>query len=490
MISSKNAGPFTNSNRYIDFDISENHIIDMSQCFVQLECSITPATELTQLGEVVNLVITNSEFTLLPPMNVDLIKNCWLNSQKKSLRLEDIRKVNVLRHNLMELTQTTSQKLSHPDSLTQVKTFDNAQLSSGFTQLVKVGDVQSSYVNNFIRIPLSHLYELGSVKIFDTGKLGVCRVHLELDNLSNFKVDFSQNNTVYDNACEPLSSDGGNTFELTKKYDTLEASPWFVGMNVQLTYTGGTNDPLQALITSIAYDQPSGVISLTLSATLPALTPPNGYTDIEITPNDYGAILVKGTFNVLQANLSVAYNDGLASQSMDVLEYLTWTTEEYSANAQFMHKIFEVESNAVNCMLMFQDPENPSNVISNNVTVTNFRMRVDNDDVYNRDIVVNNLTTDDIFSHDPLFYDSLLRTFVNANLTFRNLKCAALTRDDHNDDTDGMLTATTNQILILASPLPLTPSSKKVQYDIQCKNAGLVKNVILYKQVIRSVNLM
>jgi hypothetical protein len=115
-------------------------------------------------------------------------------------------------------------------------------------------------------------------------------------------------------------------------------------------------------------------------------------------------------------------------------------------------------------------------------------MRVDNDDVYNRDINVNNLQGDDIISHDPLHYDSLLRTFVNANLTFKNLKCASLTYDDHNDDTQGMLSANLNQILIIASPLPESNTSKKVQFDIAC-GMGEVKNVILYKQVIKTVNM-
>jgi len=493
MISSQNGGPFNNSNRYLDFDIPANHIIDMSQCFVQLECSITPAQGLTTNGEVVNLIATNAVNQALTPMNVDLVKNCWLNSQKKSLRLEDIRKVNVLRHNLMELTQSTSQKLSHPDSLSQVRTFDNIQLASGFTQLTKVGSVPSSYVNNMLRIPLSHLFELGSVKIFDTNKLGVCRVHLELDNLSNIQVNYASNATGVEGQCSVVGSGGSNVVTPLRKYDTLELSPWHVGMAVTLVGTASAGDNVNeiTLITSIAYDLPSGTISITLANGLPALVAPATYTFVEITPLDYAGVLVKGSFSILQASLGVAYNDALASQSMDVMEYLTYTTEEYSANAQFMHKIFDVESNAVNCILMFQDPTNPSNVISNNTNVVSYRMRVENDDVYNRDINVNNLISDDIYSHDPLHYDSINRTFVNSNLTLKNLQFASLTRDDHVDGGRGVLTSDTNQILILASPLPFTQQSKKVQFDISCQGmGGLVKNVILYKQVIKSVNLM
>jgi len=493
MISSKNGGPFNDSNRYLDFDIPANHIIDMSQCFVQLECSITPAQGLTGLGEVVNLVLVNAVNTTLTPMNVDLVKNCSLSSQNKSLRLEDIRRVNVLRHNLMELTQSTSQKLSHPDSLTQIRTFDNGQLASGFTQLTKVGSVPSSYVNNMLRIPLSHLFELGSVKIFDTNKLGVCRVHLELDKLSNVSVDVAVNASVLETECENVLSAGGNTVVLKRKYDTLEASPWHVGMAVNLlaTASAGDDQDENTLITSIAFDLPTGVITLTLAFALPALTAPAIYDSVSVTPLDYAGIQVKGSFSILQASLGVAYNDALASQSMDVMEYLTYTTEEYSANAQVMNKIFDVESNAVNCMLMFQDPSNPSNVISNNTSVIYYRMRVDNDDVYNRDINVNNLISDSIYSNDPLHYDSINRTFINANLQLKNLQFASFTRNAHNTNGTGMLSANTNQILILASPLPFTAQSKKVQFDITCQGmGGEVKNVILYKQVIKSVNLM
>jgi hypothetical protein len=493
MISSINGGPFNNSNRYIDFDIPSNHIIDMSQCFVQLECSITPAQELSASGSVVNLVLKNAVNTALTPMNVDLVKNCWLNSQKKSLRLEDIRKVNVLRHNLLELTQSSSQKLSHPDSLSQVRTFDNAQLASGFTQLTKVGSVPSSYVNNMLRIPLSHLFELGSAKIFDTNKLGVCRVHLELDNLSNVGVDVSVNWDTEETECQPIGSGGGNVVILKRVYDTLELSPWHVGMIVfvEANSDGGSDVTTNTLITSIAYDEPTGIISLTLELTIPTLIPPATYETVSVTPLDFAAVIVKGSFSILQASLGVAYNDALASQSNYMMEYLTYTTEEYSANAQSMHKIFDVEPNSVNCMLMFQDPTNPSNVISNNTNVVSYRMRVDNDDVYNRDIYVNNLISADIFSHDPLHYDSLTRLFVNSNLTLKNLQFASFTRDVHNDDTEGMLTSPTNQILILGCPLPFSATSKKVQFDIECQGmGGEVKNVILYKQVIKQVNLM
>jgi len=489
MISSQNGGPFTNSNRYIDFDIPANHLIDMSQCFVQLECSITPATQLTTLQEIVNLILVNDPNITVTPMNIDLIKNCSLSSQKKSLRLEDIRKVNVLRHNLLELSQTTSEKLSHPDSLSQVTTFDNKQLNSGFTQLTKVGSLKSSYVNNMLRIPLSHLFQLGSVKVFDTNKLGICRVHLELDNLNNFKVDLANNVDVEEQICENISSAGSDELNLQRAYDTLEYSPWYVGMAVTVSYTTGDGeDSYNTTILSIEYDYENYAIILTLALGLGPLDPGDQYTFVTVRPLTYSGVAVKGTFNILQASLGIAYNDMVQTSPMDMMEYLTWTTEEYSANSQYMHKIFEVEPNAVNCFLMFQDPSNQSLLISNNNAVINYRMRVDNDDVYNRDINVNNIQSNDSFSHDPLHYDSLLRTFVNANLTFKNLKCASLTYNAHNDDTEGMLSATNNQILIIASPLPESVASKKVQFDIAC-GMGLVKNVILYKQVIKTVNM-
>ena len=143
---------------------------------------------------------------------------------------------------------------------------------------------------------------------------------------------------------------------------------------------------------------------------------------------------------------------------------------------------------------------NDSNPLSSNIHLESYRMRIDNIDVYDRDILTNYVTGATTFdrkghlTHDSLHYDSINRTFLNASLPLRNLTFMAMIRNQvkynnvmrFTDDTtigDGL-----NKIMIVASPTPITNETKKVQYNLTNKTGHNLGGVILYKQVLRSVN--
>jgi mRNA-degrading endonuclease toxin of MazEF toxin-antitoxin module len=46
-----------------------------------------------------------------------------------------------------------------------------------------------------------------------------------------------------------------------------------------------------------------------------------------------------------------------------------------------------------------------------------------------------------------------------------------------------------NKIMILATPTPLTTSTKKLQFNLENKTGENIQGVILYKQCVRTVNL-
>lgn len=179
----------------------------------------------------------------------------------------------------------------------------------------------------------------------------------------------------------------------------------------------------------------------------------------------------------------------------DVLEYMTWTVEQYSNNANSLEKIFEVEANAVNAFLMFN--KNTSNLISHNPKVNEYRMRIDNSDVYDRNIKVNyNDETGRVLCHDPLHYDALNRTMLNSSLPLKNLTCLNMVRDT----ADHFITLAERfkggvdrelSLLMLCTPLPLTQGMKKLQFSVSTKAPeDKVENVILFKQVVKTVKLM
>jgi UDP-N-acetyl-D-mannosaminuronate dehydrogenase len=46
-----------------------------------------------------------------------------------------------------------------------------------------------------------------------------------------------------------------------------------------------------------------------------------------------------------------------------------------------------------------------------------------------------------------------------------------------------------NKIMLLATPTPLTTQTKKLQFNLQNKAGSNIGDVILYKQVLRTVNM-
>lgn len=485
-LNSIQAGPFkTPSNRMIDIEIPEGIVCNMSNCFVQLLLHLD-----TTATNVVNLCpkSTTSDFI---NMNVDLIRNCSLTGAKVG-RLEDIRRVNVLKHNVNLMSKSTDEKLSLVDSLYQTTNFYSNELISLFVDMYKEGQTASKYRDVQLRIPLKDLFELGSLEMLDTSKTGKLTLHLELENSSYMTVEYVK---LMNDADEGKCNNVAQSADLTKlittmKYPNLEISPFYVGevLNLNGAVSGGSVPPLASVPTTITAIAKNTDGSLTLTIN-PALPDPTGtyfwqnLTLVEPTITHTSSILIE------TAELGLSEVVG-GSQVGNELEYMTWTTEEYTNGGQkTMNKIFEVEPECVNAVLMFDS--NSSNLISNNVGLTAYRMRVDNEDVYNRDILVNKSNDNKGHIHDSLHYDSVYRTFLNANYPLKDMSFLSLKRSVNKSDSEykSRFTAPTQQIMVCCCPTPLTPLSKKLQFNLVADKVSesKIENVILYKQVMRSV---
>lgn len=491
LINSVQAGSFTNSNRHINFTIPENMVVDMSQCFIQLVTRCVTAS-----SQVANLCLKNST-SVLTPKNVDLVRNCSLIGAKVG-KLEDITRVNVLQSNLLELTKSTTEKASMINSLYQVRDLQNGFLLSPWVEWHKEGVDASLFRDNYLRIPLSQLFSLGS-SIVDTSRTGALDIHVELENLSY--VQFEEVKLFH----SPTLKDEGKfqdvttaTSEITTKafvasplagikYESVEESPYFVGQALNLTWTGKSGDPQAVKVLGIVRNVATNTLTLTLNYTF-SQTPVTVYAGVTLTePTSSNT----GTLSIANANLGICEVVG-GKMAGDVLEYMTFTVEQYSNNANSLERIFEVEPAAVNAFLMFNN--NTSNLISHNEKVKSYRIRIDDTDAYDRDTVVNyNDGAGKVLCHDPLHYDSINRTMLNASFSLKNLTCLNQLRNN----VDNAVTLADRfkerdlQLLMLACPLPLTTGSKKVQFSVATKDiADKVENVILFKQVIKSVKLM
>lgn len=512
-LSSVQGGPFNTGagvgqNRHIDLDIPASYgVISLKDTFIQMRTSMEPSN----VADVLSYFLRSTANIGLPLRNVDLIRNCWLESKNYG-RLEDIKRVNVLRHNLHELSLQSSAKLSIPDNLYNVWDLSTVKRISPYIEIHKNDGFNSRLVDVHLRIAMSDLFQLGSLEEMDVEKMGGLRVHLELERKNYFSVEVMSTDDVFveqrENECLDISGATSPPAVLTPQrfYNTTAQIPFYQSMPVLVSYSYtdvsgvltpvvGERHTIQKVDISKTVD-PSGVVSLyvveiTLDSPLSETSSNNNYVSIALglpNPNDT-------TFNILTCELAVCHYENYTASKMDGLEYMTWSVEEFSNGSPNLSKIFELEPECVNVLVMFDNNTSP---LSNYQDKMTYRLRVDNDDVYDYDIEVNreagtgfaNLTLVD--SNDGLHYDALNRVFMNSGLKLKSLIPAYDTRKGV-DYFDELLTnRDENKILVLGTPTNLTPNYKLFQVVIENKkllNKTNIDNIILYKQIVRSIKL-
>jgi hypothetical protein len=496
LISSNQAGPFSNANKMIDIQIPQGMLVDMSKSFLQLECEIElgpdAVGEVSGVSFVHNLGVRNIAYDDYISCNVELFKNVWLRSAKKG-NLAYTPEIGVLGKNLFEMTKSSSAKIATPNSLYQLKTFESKMLMSPFVEMHKTGSISSRYRHCFLNTPLSEIIPAGlAEEILSTDDLGALTLHLELDDLNRFEVKKLGLTQSIDGFCDNVPTAGGSVLTLTLKYDSLTRMPFFVGEKVKITAVTTASPPVSinenAVITDISYNQATGLVNITTTYTFPALTGSLVYGTVKIsesveTSPDYGS------FKILLAQLGASLVQGPAPM-VNQLNYMTFTTFQESVDLQNYSRIVEIEPECVSLFIMFQDPgtsaSTRANKLSNNVNVKSYRIRIDNEDVYDRDISTN-YTSNNSYTHDPAYHELLNKLFLNSGLPLKNFNCVALARDA------GVLNdyynVAGNQILILGCPTPMTPRQKQVQINISCADGSFVKNLIMYKLCVRSLKM-
>ena len=499
LLNSHEAGAFTNTNRHINFTIPGNGVYDLSQCFIQLVCRLV-----TDSTEVHNMVLRNSGSFKITPKNIDLIRNCWLSGSKVGA-LENVNRVNVLQSNLLEMTKSTSEKMCMIDTIYQVRDFQEGMLMSNFVEMHKDGSIASSYRDAYLRVPLSQLFSLGSLQALDLSKTGDLMVHIELEDLSYVSFEevklFKSPALAGEGVMELVTS---NTNQITTKlfdagtnpdgikYESLEQSPYFVGQSLLLTTIPAlTPSPQPVTVIAIVHNVVEKTLTLTLDYVFNVTDPVVTFSSVRVAENSEELPV---TLSIANANLGVCELMGAKVGGGDILEYTTFTSEQYSNNANSLEKIFEVEGSCVNAMLFFNN--NTSNLISRNDKVNDYRMRIGDStgqkDVYDRQIKVNYLNGG-VICHDPLHYDAINRTFANAAIGIKNMTFLNMLRDNsiNSVSNSSRYADPEKTILMLCTPLPLSQSSKTLQFSVTTKSdLDTIQNVILYKQVVRNVRLM
>jgi hypothetical protein len=296
--------------------------------------------------------------------------------------------------------------------------------------------------------------------------------------------------------------ESGNVFVTELGYNYLSESPYVVGMSYNFTYTDAAEPPNTVTevvtVSAINLNFGNSELSLTLTgANLPLADQGAGteYTALSLTeitdlPNPTPEL------QVALVELNVAEVVGAPPQKINELQYTTFTTEEFNTgNQSFLSKAFIIEPTCVNAFVMFV--KSKGTILSNNIGVESYRLRCDESDIYDRDIVVQQVINNPTFSaclfDQSLHLDSTMRTFTNAGLSFKNYAFVAMSRDAQTNSIrvsaeNSKYGVPTNRLLVLSAPTPLTASTKVLQVNVNCKEDQTIENVILFKQVVRSVS--
>jgi len=457
-------GPYSSTYNNSDLVIPADDY-DFDKSYLLLQCSM-PAT-FTNAGEVnlpflssIRVVPANAN-TVGSLHSVSLIKNCSLSTDVAG-RLEDMRRTNILRQNLKDITLSQAEKISQQNSTYSMIGNYRDEHNVLFRKVEKNGTLNSQLVQSPIRIPLEDLFGLGGRQDFRGSKLGNTRIHLEL------QPDVMQVQQLNDNPAiiegivvQPIAV---NDTVIKCEYDQNLSCPFYNGLSIQVPIDGAAAGE-EKIITGIAYNVADKTYDLTInSAMVGALAAAGAFSATAYLSKATGQSFVINKVEIVLKK----YNNPLPA--IPSLNYRTFTTEEVNGfGIGTYSKMFYLEPECVNLFILFPRTEE-NGILSIADPALTYRLRVDNVDLTNRDITVNT----------PLYHDRINMTFNNAGNDFK-LKNLRMTNNPP------FVGATVNKLMMICTPVPPTQKEKLLQVTITSKVA--IPRMILFKQCLRSVNL-
>ena len=505
-----------NSNRLLDYIIPGNATYDLSKSFVTLNMGIVNAVP---VGAAIadytadDTAAFNSEIVFLGDLTADdhylsdtasLVRNAQMQSQNRGM-VESIRRVDSLRQILWALENDKKEK---QDGLDKIGTFQGRrgtgnQTSSLLQTVIRntnnadVVDASrtSKGLNRDFRIPLSDLFGVGN-SMWNGNVYGDTRIHLEL-NLDRLRIARLGGSESADNGPDGATKYGQlvakpaqplgtalNTVTTSLLYKDYQLNfPFYVGQAVEINaatapVAGGVAVAIPAarrIIASIQYQQtnnanpPGGQeqMEITFRSSWYTTVAAENITDININALQSNALL-----NTIRLNKAeIVLSEMVGVDGPDEIDYRTYTTEEQNGNnaANYFHQ-YTVEGNAQNlivasCTNGEITPANPWG---------NYRIAVDNvDQTGNRSVE---------YGHS-LHQDRILRFMNNRGQNIDAIGLVAINTSAV--QTNGALRPNQQPIYPILETLPLKSSPKNV--TLQISAAGGVNDVILYKEVVRTI---
>lgn len=484
-IQSVQGGEITNTQNLLDFRIPAGDTYDLNDSYIALNGDIEVVENSTQGGEGVYPV--NLQWITADPekphfQNVAVVKNCNMDCSAKG-RIENIRRVDILRQNMATYVDSQKEQLNQSYiDINQLEQPINKQVYGQFASFNKVGSVKSKAQTVApIQIRLSDLMEFCRTREYDTSKAGDTRIHLELnrDKLEAVHTMANASVPVAFRSFNNINTQGqdGNTITLgatgtttPTKITDLNQVPYYVGMPLKLTQTGtggaGSSAGGRVVVSAIDWDRATGAYSLTFSSRWGApLGAGEAYTDITVEIEAPASV----SYKMNSAELVLRRVDN--PQGVNTINYNTYSTEQVNGNGATSYtQLFTVEGEASNVVLMF--PDGNDGLISNNNDISSWRLRLNNNDLSDRDID----------KDSPLAFDRLALTLNNMGYSLKNLTKNA--GKSNAQSWPGTYTDTKFTSQLIVNPLFQTPNTKLLQVNINAGGGG-IKAVNLYKQLPR-----
>lgn len=466
-INSRQGGPFTVRQNLVDFDIPADGVYNLKNSFVNLIFNVdiveeTPGADDTSEVGIYNAYVFYYGTNTTEVSNSVLVKNCMLNTRKNGI-IENVRRNDVLKETLEYFTKSEEQDDSEQYYQNKTELNNNAVVVGQMAELHGYGNIKSVQRPFPVRIDMSTLFELGNVQMFPTDKTGIVRVHLEL-NLDNLQLVEATELSIED--FENIEAGDPKNIIVADKdiYNPLN-NEFYVGQKLEVVYDlSGTSTTKKRVITSIDFNE-DGFLRLTLDSQLEDAS--TELTDIQVSKVGFES----ATVSVVNAEI-VLEKVMNATNVPSVINYRTFTTEEAVYSGSSLKRIFEVEPEAVNLLVVALDQS--SNVpVPLNFADSGYRIAVDNQLTTNRDVLP--FTT--------LYKDRLIMTFLNMGKVLRNLLNVVKKVDKPTINNPNDL----EQAFMIAQPLPETQKIKLVQVETNNSTSQNL-NLYLFKQVKRTIN--
>jgi len=504
-------------NDLLDFEIpSYLGAVDLEQSYLNVICEVATTKRASTDGVEPTLPTNGVIYDIASNLaadhnlvyNTGLIRNVSLDSQNYG-QLESIRRCDVINNMLKhygsdwgDILGGAHQNIVQTSSLAYPK-------GSQFRNLIGDGSVQSSNVRAPISIPLKNLLGVGNMTV-DLSKLGTLRLHCQgnmsqliANGASSTGADAVADQKFIDDfrsAPQVLATGTFNYLDFAyniaetavKRYNTPDDIPFWNNQLVFFQYvTGSAATPPTIPAGGAWVDGQQYVIeSIERTARVGAQALAAGTYRVYFTQDIYAAAAADTIFKVRSVSpetiaLSIVQAEIIVKQTTEAppaggLSYLTFKTlQDTTPSTTNFSSVYSLDPMAVAALTCFTDNDNQ---FSRSDSVLNYRLRLNGDDITNRNVKVNQTGT--AVFRSPIHYGILDRALQLMDRELKNLTETPLTTADNTSQQE-LITGPTATHSVLCLPAPLIGDGRNQLLEINFENDGATAHSLAIYQAVR-----